>query len=98
MSVTEDILDHFGPEEVAHVTRVHTKHHGQDAVRVLAELGDGRTVEGTFTTEARKGFGGIEFSQRKDITGLMISKIEAVLRGSAEADYDYPVVRTGPSA
>jgi hypothetical protein len=58
--------------------------HGEEAMEVTVTLVDGRTVTGTFTTEARPGFGGVEFATRKDVAQLMRSKVAAVLRGTAE--------------
>lgn len=58
--------------------------HGETAVEVTVILDDGRTVTGTFTTGDKSGFGGVVFSQRKDVPRLMRAKVEAVLRGTAE--------------
>lgn len=58
--------------------------HGDSAIEVTVVLVDGRTVVGTFTTEAKPGFGGVEFDTRKNIPQLMRSKVEAVLAGTAE--------------
>jgi hypothetical protein len=57
---------------------------GEAAVQVVAHLKDGRTVAGTFTSHPRSGFGGIEFSGPKDITTLMIKRIQSVLDGTYE--------------
>lgn len=66
--------------------------HGQPAIFVRVDL-DARTwpvemqvvsVEGTFTTELKSAFGGVDFAQKKDIPLLMASKVRAVLNGTAE--------------
>jgi hypothetical protein len=58
--------------------------HGETAVEVMVVLDDGRTITGTFTTESKAAFGGVEFSQRKDVPRLMRAKVESVLAGKAE--------------
>lgn len=58
--------------------------HGEPAIEVVATLADGRTVTGTFVRHSREGFGGVQFSAPKDVTGLMVAKIRDVLAGVAE--------------
>jgi len=58
--------------------------HGEAAVEVLVILDDGRTITGTFTTESKAAFGGVVFSQRKDVPRLMRAKVESVLAGTAD--------------
>lgn len=63
--------------------------HGEKAVqaRVVIEQPDDSAqwaVVGTFTTEDKDGFGGVDFDLRKDVPGLMASKVRSVLNGTAE--------------
>jgi hypothetical protein len=67
------------------VETTRTTYHGESATEVTAVLADGRTVTGTFTTEDKAGFGGVQFATRKDVPGLMVAKVRAVLAGTAEA-------------
>lgn len=41
-------------------------------------------VVGTFSTQDKDSFGGVDFSLRKDIPGLMASKVRSVLAGTAD--------------
>jgi hypothetical protein len=70
--------------EVLAVATEPVDYHGERAIRVKALLEDGRAVEGTFTTQDKDSFGGVEFSSRKDIDALMVSKVRAVLEGKAD--------------
>lgn len=84
MNIGEQIIEAY-PQSVDSVKVDKSSDlHGQGAVEVRVTLVNGKTVEGKFTTEARPGFGGVEFSSKKDIAALMISKVAAVLRGTAE--------------
>jgi len=75
-------------EAVPEVTAVYVDKgadiHGEPATKVTVYLEGGMAVEGIFTNEPRKGFGGVEFSGPRDIAGLMIVKIKSVLDGTAE--------------
>ena len=72
--------------DVIWVTEKNTTLHGEAATQVDAQLVDGRLVTGTFTTESKPGFGGVEFAHRKDIPALMTAKIKSVLAGTADAN------------
>jgi len=85
MSVRSDLAIAFvGVREVESIAVRDTIVHGEDAMEVTVTLADGRTVVGTFTTEFKSGFGGVEFASRKNVPALMKSKVSAVLRGVAE--------------
>ena len=84
MSIHADILEAF-PQVVQAVTVDKGEEiHGEPATRVVAYLANGRYVEGTFTTESKPGFGGVDFQSKKDIAGLMGAKIRSVLEGTHE--------------
>lgn len=83
MSISTEILSHVGDGIDSIRVDKNATLYGESAVEVVVHLDDGRTVTGTFTTEPREGFGGVVFSQKKDIVGLMVSKIRAVLDGTA---------------
>lgn len=72
--------------EVTHVNVEKIDVHGEPATEVVATLEDGRTVTGTFTTEDKAAFGGVEFSSRKDIGALMESKVRSVLAETADVN------------
>jgi len=64
-----------------------TLYHGEKAIHIMVLLEDEtgrRSVEGTFTTQDKDGFGGVDFDQRKDPVALMVSKVKSVLAGTAE--------------
>lgn len=82
--ISADIIRAFPGGEVSVVAVKKTKIHGERAVQVIAYLDDGKTVTGTFTTEDKAAFGGVEFAGRKDVVHLMVKKIESVLGGTAE--------------
>lgn len=89
MSISEDILDAFKHDDhtndvVGVNVNKDAKLHGEDAVEVMVTLFNGAVLTGTFTKHPRAAFGGVEFAGPKDIAGLMIAKIESVLRGTAE--------------
>lgn len=85
MSLRGDLADAFmGVPEVKGVRINDDVYHGEAAVVVTVTLTDGRTVTGTYTTEPKEGFGGVEFSRRKDIPTLMVGKVASVLAGTAE--------------
>lgn len=71
-------------ENIKHVTVDETAVRGEEAVKVVAVLHNGKYVTGTFTKNAKPGFGGIEFKNKKDVVGLMTHKINSVLRGTYE--------------
>lgn len=83
MSVSTDIMQsHPKFKDVIDTIKVtKTEMYGEKATSVVVNLATGQTVTGTFTTEAKPGFGGVEFSSQKDIAGLMVAKIESVLEG-----------------
>lgn len=70
--------------EVARVAIDKVEIHGENATEVVATLHDGRTVTGTFTTEDKAAFGGVQFSSRKNVGALMSSKIQSVVTGSVD--------------
>lgn len=72
--------------EVTHVDVEKIEVHGESATQVVATLTDGRTVTGTFTTEDKAAFGGVQFSSRKDIGALMESKVRSVLAETADVN------------
>lgn len=84
MSIGSEINDRF-PNEIDTV-RVDKSYvmHGENAVQVVVNLVNGTSVEGTFTTESKPGFGGVDFMSKKDVVGLMTAKIKSVLEGTAE--------------
>ncbi len=85
MSIATDIRDHLPHgviEDIGFDKQADL--HGQDAVMVKVILVTGDYIVGTFTTENKSGFGGVEFSQKKDVVKLMVSKIKAVLEGKAD--------------
>lgn len=85
MSLRYELSEALGDIRAVDVFTVNeTVWHGETAVEVTVILDDGRTVEGTFTTEDKAGFGGVEFSLRKDVPALMRSKVKSVLAGTAE--------------
>lgn len=59
-----------------------TRKNGQKAVEVTATLTDGRTVTGTFLTEQKASFGGVEFNSIYNVANLMTAKINSVLNGT----------------
>lgn len=79
MSISSDIAKHFSDEVDSVRVNKGAELHGESATEVTVFLKDGRTVTGTFTDHPRTGFGGVEFSGPKDITGLMVSKVSSVL-------------------
>lgn len=84
MNISEQIIETFpGLVDTVQVDKK-ADLYGQSAVKVEVALVSGKLIEGKFTTEARPGFGGVEFSSKKDIAGLMISKIRSVMIGAAE--------------
>lgn len=85
MSVIQEIREAFGDQIKGSAVTV-VNEHGIPAQAVVTTLSDGRTVTGIFTVEDKAGFGGVEFTQRKDVAALMISKISSVLRGTADAN------------
>lgn len=83
--MSNDIKQQLAPfAEVSAVDVDKVEVHGERATQVVVTLNDGRTVTGTFTTEDKAAFGGVEFSSRKDIGGLMASKVRSVLAGTAD--------------
>lgn len=85
MSFAEDIRENFPEGTIKLIgTDKSAVLNGESAIMVRVVLSNGKTIEGTFATEARPGFGGVEFKSKKDVVGLMTSKIESVLRGTAE--------------
>lgn len=82
--ISADIIKAFPEKEVVLVRVDKTRVHGERAVEVEAILSNGKTVTGSFTTDDKAAFGGVEFAGRKDVVGLMISKIKSVLGGTAE--------------
>lgn len=84
MSIATEIIDAFKGDVSTVRVNKHADLHGEDATEVKVDLIDGRRVIGTFATESKPGFGGVEFSSTKDIPGLMKAKIKAVLEGKAE--------------
>lgn len=82
--ISADIIKAFPGGEVEVVGVTKTKIHGERAIQVIAYLHEGKTVTGTFTTEEKAAFGGVVFAGRKDVVGLMVAKIDQVLRGTAE--------------
>lgn len=84
MGISTDIMNRFPDDVNSVVVKKHADLYGQNAIEVEVGLRIGKTVTGKFTTEPLPGFGGVEFSNKKDAAGLMISKIQAVLEGKAE--------------
>lgn len=82
-SIANKIGDTFG-EQIKGVKVVHDYLHGEEATGVTVYLLDGRFVEGTFSKNPRKSFGGVQFSGPKPVADLMIAKVRAVLDGTAE--------------
>lgn len=84
-AIADQILAAFEPTEIRGVTiDREAAHHGEPAIDVTVICVGGRTVTGTFIKDGREGFGGVDFDGRKDVAGLMISKVRAVLDGRAE--------------
>jgi hypothetical protein len=84
MSIGSEIMERVGDKvSTIRVDKANTLH-GEDAISVHVGLINGKTVDGIFTTQPRANFGGVEFSGPKDVVGLMVAKIESVLRGTAE--------------
>jgi hypothetical protein len=86
MSLREELgeaLSDTGAVEQIEVTK-DAEVHGEPATVVRVRLADGREIIGTFTTESKAGFGGVEFDSRKNIPQLMRAKVESVLAGTAE--------------
>jgi hypothetical protein len=83
--ITTRVLAEFPTEVRSLVVSKNVEHHGEPATRVVVTLFDGRYIEATFTNQPRAGFGGVEGGKPKDIGGLVIAKIRAVLEGRAEA-------------
>lgn len=82
--MSSDIMEKL--TSIADVTNVRINKvevHGERATEVVAVLSDGRTVTGTFTSEDKTAFGGVDFSSRKDVGALMSSKIKSVLAGTS---------------
>lgn len=84
MSIATEISLRFGHDVAAVAVNKDANLHGEAAVAVEVTLADGRTVEGTFTKEARAGFGGLAGAGPKPVTELMIAKVQSVLDGTAE--------------
>lgn len=86
MSLSDDLDQVFRniPEVLRWTTDRNAEHHGEKATRVTVFLEGGWTIEGMFTANPRGGFGGVTFSEKKDIPALMRSKIRSVLAGTAE--------------
>lgn len=81
---TIEIYEAF-PGQVSTIKSTKTEMYGERATSIVVGLEDGRTVTGTFTTEAKDGFGGVDFSQKKDPVALMIAKVKSVLEGKHDA-------------
>ena len=85
MSLAEQITNNFPEGTITNVgIDKSATFNGENAMTVRVILNNGKLVQGTFTTESKPGFGGIEFSLKKDVVGLMTAKINSVLRGTAE--------------
>jgi hypothetical protein len=83
MTVQATVREAFADDDrVVHVLAVRTTMHGEKAVSVVVTLNDYRRVTGTFTTESKPGFGGVDFSEKKDPAALMIHKVKSVLEGT----------------
>lgn len=88
MSLRDNLkIAFYGISEIVGMDIDQVEVHGEDATKVTVLLDDGRTVIGTFTKEDKAAFGGVQFSSRKDIPGLMKSKVLAILDGVAEESY-----------
>lgn len=85
MSRTSDEITNALPGEIDTI-RINrdSVFHGEVATTVIVNLVNGKQVVGKFTTRPRGSFGGVVFSEQKDIGGLMIAKIKSVLAGRAE--------------
>lgn len=86
MSLNTDLLEKFKDvDEVVGWDIDDVDYHGEKAKQVTVVLKGGTKVGGIFTVEDKDGFGGVEFTSRKDVAGLMASKVRSVLAGTAEA-------------
>lgn len=84
MSIITEILTAF-PDDVRSVqVDKNNDLHGEVATQVMVNMVDGRSITGHFTTEQKSAFGGVVFSQQKDISALMTAKVRSVLKGTAE--------------
>lgn len=84
MRIQEQIKSAFPKDVALVIVDKDAVLHGQKSVSVVVHLKNGLYVEGTFVKEARAGFGGVVFSQQRDVAALMILKIRAALNGTAE--------------
>lgn len=85
MSIAQQLRENFDDNTIAAIgVDKSAILNGESAVRVSVSLTNGKFVEGTFATESKPGFGGVEFESKKDVVGLMTAKVDSVLRGTAE--------------
>jgi hypothetical protein len=82
VSIATEILEVFTDQIDNIKVDRNAVHYGETATEVVVYLQDGRTVTGTFTTEQRESFGGVQFQTKKDIARLMIAKVRSVLEYS----------------
>lgn len=61
-------------------------YHGQSAVKVTAVFESGLAVQGTFTTDKRGLFGGVQESDNKNIIHLFTKKVDQVMRGTHDSN------------
>ena len=84
MNIGQEIMKTYGDDLESVRVNKNVELNGEDATEVEAVFKNGTVLTGTFTTNDKKAFGGVEFSQQKDIPGLMKSKIQAIKDGKAE--------------